>query len=534
MTDTEKSKAKLVVRFCKFTEKKGHPPSSADITKWGYNCDKVRRLFGGYDGLKAAAKEASPKSFSEVVDDSLFTPKAFAALRDEASNFSRFFVTTAVEGCEVHQGFFSAISTHNRKREAMTLVLPSTDPAANVPFHLDSALSDTAIVGNDLALNKNLFLSSIRLSAKHIDPATGLSRIGQRNGSFIYASPKQRLKMTPTSNVKIPHAIMTTGALTKPDYDTDRYLSKRTAYISDHDHVMGGIIVELVDNQHYHYRQVQADSKGAFIDLAVMYCPDGTTKTARPEALVLGDWHSGETDPTARIALIDAPDSVANVTKPKRLVIHDGFNGRSISHHEIKNKALRAKRALSNELDLNAELEAYAKDLEAFCALPYVEEVVIVKSNHDEFLDRYLAEARYVEDAQNHLLALELAQAMITGTNPLEHYMAVRKIKNGGKLRWLSRDEDFKVAGIELGAHGDKGANGAKGSLMAMENAYSNSVSGHSHTPEILRGAWQVGTTSYLKLSYTSGPSSWLHTACLVYANGGRQLINIIEGSWRG
>ncbi len=89
------------------------------------------------------------------------------------------------------------------------------------------------------------------------------------------------------------------------------------------------------------------------------------------------------------------------------------------------------------------------------------------------------------------------------------------------------------MADIELGAHGDKGANGARGSLLAMENAYGNSVSGHSHTPEILRGAWQVGTTSLLKLEYVKGPSSWMHTSCLVYPNGSRQLINAINGLWR-
>ena len=89
------------------------------------------------------------------------------------------------------------------------------------------------------------------------------------------------------------------------------------------------------------------------------------------------------------------------------------------------------------------------------------------------------------------------------------------------------------MANVELGAHGDKGANGARGSLHAMENAYGNSVSGHSHSPEILRGAWQVGTCSYLKLEYNQGPSSWLHSSCLLYPNGARQLINVIGGQWR-
>ena len=65
------------------------------------------------------------------------------------------------------------------------------------------------------------------------------------------------------------------------------------------------------------------------------------------------------------------------------------------------------------------------------------------------------------------------------------------------------------------------------------ENAYGLSVTGHAHTPEILRGAWQVGTTSKLNLDYTKGsPSSWFQTACLVYPNGSRQLISVVDGKW--
>jgi len=530
----EKSKARLLARYCAAAKKKNFIPSSADLTKLGFNCDKVRRLFGGYEGLKAAAKAHAPEAFENIVDESLFTPKAFEKIQKKAAGFHRYVVSTAVEGCKVHTGFLSAIDNHNKRRKAMTLVLPSIDPAANVPFHLDPKLSEAAIVSDDLALNDNLFISSIKMSAKHIDPVTGLARIGQRNGSFIYASPKQRLKMTPTSNMRLPHALMTTGALTRADYDTRRFMSKRTAYIADNDHVMGAIIVEVEDDTLFHYRQVQAEKSGAFIDLGIMYMPDGSTKQVRPEALVLGDWHSGETDEEASSAFISsAADSVIQTTKPRRLIIHDGFNGKSISHHEIDNVILRAKHAANNKLDLRDELETYAKELEFMASFDFIEEVVIVKSNHDEFLDRYLAQGRYVEDAHNHRLALSLAAAMIDGTNPVEAYMKLRGMKNAAKFTWLKRDEDYSIARVELGAHGDKGANGARGSLQSTEKAYGNSVSGHSHTPEILRGAWQVGTCSLLKLDYNQGPSSWMHTSCLVYGNGSRQLINVINGRWR-
>jgi hypothetical protein len=59
------------------------------------------------------------------------------------------------------------------------------------------------------------------------------------------------------------------------------------------------------------------------------------------------------------------------------------------------------------------------------------------------------------------------------------------------------------------------------------------SIIGHSHTPAIEEGCYQVGTSTKLSRGYTHGPSSWLNTHCLIYPNGKRTLINVIDGKWR-
>lgn len=527
------AKLKVLDKYVAFARKKGFHPSRPDLAKIGVDRDRILRHFGNLEGLRVAAREHDPKAFENIIDETLFTRKAFQRLRQEAGQYSRYLVTTAVVGQKVHKGFMDSIRTFCKDQKAMLLVLPCADPASKSGWFLDPALKDVAIVFDDLALNDNLFISSILISAKHIDPITGLGRIGQRNGSFIYASPKQRLKMTPTSNTKLPHAMMTTGAITTADYSTNRYMSERTAYIADNDHVVGGIIVEIQDDKRFHYRQVQADRNGHFVDLGRFY-QGKKIATLRPEALVLGDWHSGETDQAAARSFLFGKDSVYHATKPKILVVHDGFNGRSISHHEVHNRILRAQRAADNQLSLYSELMYYASDLNLFAKLPDLERVVVVQSNHDEFLHRYLREGRYEEDPHNYKIGLQLAAHMTESTDsPVKRGVELADFKYMNKVTWLSRDEDFKIASIELGAHGDKGANGSRGNLRAMEDAYGNSVSGHSHTPEIIRGAWQVGTCSKLKLDYNTGPSSWLHSSCLVYGNGMRQLINVIDGEWR-
>lgn len=523
---------KILKDYATFVKKNGRHPSRAELTRLGISRDSMRWNFGNMKGLKQAAKEKYPEIFKNVIDADFFTEERTRTLETAVKKCKRFVITTAVTGCAVNLGFYNSIKNYCRKNKATLLVLTASDPAsiATQGGFIDPILVNEHLVMQDIQLNRNIAIRGIKLSAKAVEPTTGLGRIGQKNGSFIYASPKQRLKMTATSNVKLPHAMMTTGAITNPNYQTDNYLAERTAYIADNDHVMGALIVEIVDQQVYHFRQIQCDSKGAFADLGKLYSGNKVTNY-RPDSLVLGDWHSGETDPDARAAFVEAKDSVVAKVKPRRLVVHDGFNGMAISHHEEKNRLLRARRAEANELNLEAEIRGYAEDLQMMAEK--VEEVVIVKSNHDEFLDRYLDAGRYVEDAQNHRISLMLAYSMLTGKNPLAAAMDILGYKFRNKLRWLNRDQDFKVAGIELGAHGDKGSNGTRGSLASLERAYGSSISGHSHTAEILRRAWQVGTCSKLKLEYNKGPSSWIHSSCLVYPNGQRQLINVIYGKWR-
>ncbi len=523
---------KILTSYVKLAKKLGAHPTIADVDKAGVTRNKVRHHFRTYDDMRKMAKKFDPKAFENIIDEELFTPKNFRSVVTEAGKYCRFVVTTAVMGCEAHEGFLASLRNYCKINNALLLIIPCKDPAAIVTYGglLDPALKDEKLVIDDFGLNKKIFISAVKLGAKHMDPATSLTRIGQRNGSFIYASPKQRLKMTPTSNKKLPHAVMTTGAVTRANYKSNRYLSDRTAYIAEHDHVLGAVVVEVMNEKRYHFRQVQADRRGHFIDLGVMYMPK-SVQPMPPELIVLGDFHSGETDESAFARFVKDKDSVTAVTGARRCVLHDGFNGMSISHHEIKNRVLRAQRAAQCKLSLADELAQYAKDLNTLTEI--YDEVIIAMSNHDEFLIRYLMDGTFIDEPHNSALGARLFQSAIDGHNPVKTGVEMYGLKRLDRIRWLDRDEDFKVAGVECGAHGDKGANGSRGSLRAMENAYGNSISGHSHTPEILRNAWQVGTLSKLKLVYAVGPSSWMHTSCLLYPNGAKQLINVIDGHWR-
>jgi hypothetical protein len=530
---TADKRREIVRKFANLNKKLLRRPTEQEMLDAGYARSMIRHYFPTVGRLEAEARDQYPDCFFDVGISEIINQDVVSVLRDKIKAHKRFVITSAVTGCQVDQKFYKSIKTYCAANDAILLVLIASDPAQTKTNKkgdhgtVDSTLVDECIVFEDTDLNSNLFLSTIKLSAKHIDPTTGLDRIGQRDGSFIFASPKQRLQMVATSNIKLPHALMTTGAITLPNYKTDSYMSERTAYIADHDHVMGAIIVEIQDDSVYHYRQVQASRKdGSFHDLGRKYGPQGVSEDL-PVALVLGDWHSGETDPV----VVKCTEEMISELKPRTLVLHDAFNGLSINHHEDHNLVAQAIRYKNSQLLLKDEIQKFAEDLEWLSSK--VKELVIVKSNHDEFLSKhYLAEAKYVKDPHNHYYCLELAKAMIEGHDPLRY--AVFKINSKlHNVLWLQRDQDFKIAGIQLGSHGDKGPNGSRGSLRNVEKAFGDSITGHSHTPGILRGAWSVGTSSFLKLGYNQGPSSWVQAHCLVYANGDRQILSIINGRWR-
>ncbi len=493
----------------------------------------IKNRFGGIKKLDQLAREKYPDKFNDIALKSILTPKKIDVLK-QSLKMKKFVITTAVLGCKADINFLASIKTYCKQNNAELLLLVCADPASANNWVVDAALKDEHFIIQDTRLNSNLFLSNIKLSAKQINPITGLNRIGQRNGSFIFASPKQFLTLVPVSNIGLPHALMTTGAITKSRYKPvgkrpqDRqYLSERTAYIADHDHTIGGIIVEIEDDKIFHFRQIQADTKGHFIDFGIEYSPNGV-KQYNPKVIVLGDYHSGQTDPIALNGSLQMIDKL----RPQIIVLHDSFDGLSINHHEIGNTIVRAQRALHDQLSLENELTKYALDLEYLATK--CEQIIEVRSNHHDFLDKYLNAGFYIKDPQNHLLALKLAIQLISGNNPLKWYIEeIAKIKNSKKIKWLSRDEDYKIAGIQVGGHGDQGANGGKGSLANSEASYGSCVTGHFHSPAIIRQAWQVGTLSLLRMNYNKGPSNWFHSNCLIYPNGMRQLINIIGGKWK-
>lgn len=524
----EKTKKKAVQTYLKAVQKYKRTPTERELHDLGLTRHTIRWHFKNPDDLKKYCREKYPRIFKDIIDESIFTAENMHALEDMVSEAETVIVSSVVTGCKVNKNFLNAIRSYAKKKKGVDLYVPITDPAAKAEWVVSPELGHEHIVLGDLALNSNLYISGIKMSAKQIDPTTGLNRMGHKM-SFIFGSPKQRLKVKANSNIKHPHVSMGAGAITHPNYDTDKYMSERTAKLAEIDHKIGAVVVEL-DAENYYFRQIQASSSGAFADLGKLYMPTGEVVEYAPEYFVMGDLHPGETDPVA----LQCWKEVVTETKAKNIVVHDGVNGHSISHWlegKIIDKALMARRGMTN---LEQEGKLVAETLrEILSWMPG--KIYMVPSNHNDFLNRYINDKRFVKDYENlDFVARVLLTPTLNGEDPakvlVEHFLSKEE---KSRIVWWKEDEDFRYAGVQLAAHGDRGPNGSRGTIRNQGECFGACIVGHSHTPGIDREAYQVGTSTYKKLGYSKGPSSWMQTSALLYRNGARQLINCIDGKWR-
>lgn len=528
------SKEDVYKRYIEFRKKIGIVPKLKDVV--ANVCGEVifYRHYRNIKQIEAEARDRNPEIFRDVPITQVKNVAKIKQAHKAIKNNEKFFITTAVTGCWVNEKFYDTIKHWCKKNDAKLLILVAEDPAKpkskEGEHFIDLSLinDDDHIVVQDMALNSNIHLSTIKLSAKQIDATTGLDRLAQ-NGTFIYASPKQRLKPVPVSNTKHVHLLVTTGAITEPDYKSDMYMSLRTAHLAEFDHVMGGVVVELDENERYHFRHVQMDEDGSFIDLGVRYLSNGKTEKERPISINTGDWHTGSTCPMVKACIKDMCDQLY----PTHLMKNDFFDGISINHHIEKDRIELALLAEKGLLNLENELVQLRDECEELSGWN-VDFVNVVYSNHDDFLNRYLRAARYADpsQSQNHRISLKLALALLDGWNPLEYAVHEMLGLKKHKMNWLKLDEDFVLAGIQ-NIHGHLGANGSRNpSIAGLERVYKLSNSGHTHSSEILRGAWRAGTSTYMQLGYNKGPSSWSNSHVLTFRNGARQLIYTIDGKW--
>lgn len=424
----------------------------------------------------------------------------------------KYLITSAQEETRGFMPFIKNINTYATVLGAEVLVLPYARGKYFSQKDMDPTITDSGftILDEDLKIGAHLEAKIMCIGGQQIDPLTGIERFVTANKSAIVASPKQALRCIATINeLNLPKVLMSTGTITIPNYKNTAQGVK-----SIEDHVYGFIFVEILDNGMFNYRPVRADSLGNFMDLTY-----SSSKTkAHVDTVVLGDLHAQQISHE----ILEKTLAMLKDLNPKQVVLHDIFDGASVNHHEQFNfiKQIGVP-TINDEVKTTANV---IKQIMDNCS----SKILIVKSNHDEWLDSYLDTGRFAKDPINLKYAANLLLQKVNGKDPLQ-YAIEHELPRTRRLVWLNRLSTVKSHGIEVGQHGDKGANGSKGNHKSAPKVFGKAILGHEHTPAILNDCYVVGTSTHLRLPYSSsGPSSWMNTHAIVHNNGKVQLINIL------
>jgi hypothetical protein len=464
-----------------------------------------------------------------------------------------FIFTYAQNATKVHQGFWAALGALKDHRSGDLNVIKGRyrNPTTRNE-EADDEWWDDEFKGYLWDKRADIcpavtILGDIRVQPTAQRPLVGLDSVtGGKSG--ILGHPKLELRVVPTPQNALPKQMQTTGACTVQNYSDSKAGKK-----GEFHHTIGAVIVEVRGDKFY-MRQINALRDGSFIDVDTEYLPDGTTRPAgRALALSMGDWHSGMTDLDVIEATFslnaDRPTSIIEVLRPEIIFWDDVLDQYARNHHHIGNPFIAKAKQVSPEYDrddLYSEVSAACWELshytnEARIAAGGPVRSVVKASNHDEALTRYIMERNWKNDPVNMEFYLETALKMVQSTKMgkigAEYKSAfnvwAEDLCGDDPIQFLGRRSSYMVGDIECALHGDVGPNGTRGNIMNLSKIGVKTIIAHAHTPGIVDGCYQVGTSTYLGLEYTRGPSSWMNTHCAIYANGKRALITIIDGEWR-
>ena len=451
-------------------------------------------------------------------------------------------VTCAMNNTLPEVDFLATLKVYAAERDAELLVIPvryknptsRRDPQEDREdywWHEDFA---PYLVENELRIHPLLrVMGNVRIAATAGNPLPSRRDSRTKAESAIYGHPQLQMHTVATPQQALPKILYSTGAATQKNYSrTDAGDS------ADFHHSHAAIVVETRGDR-FHMREVNWGGED-FYDLDRRYTPEGSEPSPGVRALIMGDTHVRQMDSGVREATFGS-GGIVSVLDPECVVQHDVLDGMSINPHERGKKLTEAIRAMRGDDDVEEELIELADYLVDTDAL-HQGQTVIVSSNHDDFLTRWLQGSERWVLPRNRLLHAWLTWACLRyalehdgeEANPLELWFREHAHADGSSIRFLGLDESFRVEDVELGMHGHLGSNGSRGSAKSLSKVGTRSVIGHSHSPEIYQGCYQVGTSSVLRLSYNKGPSSWLHAHAVIHPNGKRQMIAVIDGHWRG
>jgi hypothetical protein len=500
--------------------------------KGGFNCTDVAKKYAkkkDLDFSQTVARNiqrlvAEHGLHTDRIDPKKHVQFTEACKRKFVQKKKNTIITWAQAVTPIHEGLWENILAYAEKHDAEIIVIPGTYLNNNSPFMWKRTYAwDDRLTGYLYATEAKIhdhlsiiadtdIVPTAKRPLRNLQGVTGIE-------SSIVGHPRQQMNISPTMKNRRRKFMFSTGSITVPNYRRARVGKEAQQY-----HRMGFLFVENISYDNFVARHVYAEDDGSFQDLIYRVEDGEVSLRSGWEAMIFGDTHLSKEDKV----MLDESRRVFNIGKCKRSVWHDLFDGYSINHHQANDhveQVIKAKKGLHK---LDTELE-FNKD---FVREWIDTNMILIPSNHPDWIDQWVRLNKGVKDAHNALLFNKLQSILFEELAPKGLYAYILEEEFGDKITCLHRDESYEICGIEINNHGDLGSNGAKGTPETFAKLPHPVISGDKHYCYTLDEAYGVGVSSVLDHKYNKGMSSWAQSNGIILSNGRFQHLMYFEGKF--
>lgn len=446
--------------------------------------------------------------------------------RRQSLTGQRFVFTSAQNNTEVHKPFLGSLIHYCDTNNAQLIIgqfVYNKNGFQNGVLDDSDIWYDPEVLPYALSKSRRVCPGLVWCGELNILPTVKfpLSGLEQYTGGESTIVPHAKIAMESVATAKhLPAKLMyATGCVTQHNY-----IQKKTGQVAESAHCYGALVVDIDSSGNWQARQIQTDESGIFQDWLTVYHPDGSVTDGTITAINWGDIHAEKSDQR----ILNECFTLAEQLKPDYQIFHDLFDMTSRNHHNRNNPHFLYQTHVNGE-SVENDLRITAEILERFYNACQTSELVIVESNHDLALERWLSDPAYDfrKDPVNAGLYLNLQNWIYNENSGNTNGLLCHALGDLVGANFLNTDESFTLHDIEFGYHGHTGINGSRGNPKQFQKLNMPMNTGHTHSASIHGQVYTAGVTGSLDMGYNVGPSSWSHSHILTYGTGFRTIYTM-------